>query len=421
MDEPTGEPCRARPAWIRPVLLAAAGTAVVVALLATVGALRGDGRRVRPAVRFELHAWAPYWALSASTADLATPDGPGSLLGEVSPFWFTATGVTTIAPDPNAPPAATAAFYDAARRSGARLVPSVADGMPAGAMAAVLADPSQRAAHVAALLGLAADLGADGLDLDYEQFAFADARSTWSATRPNWVAFLEELAAGLHGAGRTLTVSVPPVYDAGQSDSSGYWVYDYAAMARIVDRIRVMAYDYSTAAAGPIAPLEWVHQAVKGTSEAAGDPAKLVLGIPQYGYNWPAGASAGCAGEHLQGRTSVTMRTLPGLLALRGATPVHDPVADEWSFTYQLSPEPATPPSSGPATVPAFGAAPGEPPPGCSQQREVHYVDLAGALERARIARRAGFGGVSLWALGYEDPALWPALGTLAEGPSSAG
>ena len=55
-------------------------------------------------------------------------------------------------------------------------VPAVRDGMPARAMAALLADPAQRAAHVAALVDLVESNGYAGIDLDYEQFALADGR-----------------------------------------------------------------------------------------------------------------------------------------------------------------------------------------------------------------------------------------------------
>ena len=56
------------------------------------------------------------------------------------------------------------------------------------------------------------DLDVDGIDLDYEQFAFADGSASWAATRPNWVAFVTELADELHADDRTLTVSIPPVW-----------------------------------------------------------------------------------------------------------------------------------------------------------------------------------------------------------------
>jgi hypothetical protein len=40
----------------------------------------------------------------------------------------------------------------------------------------------------------------------------------------------------------------------------------------------------------------------------------------------------------------------------------------------------------------------------------VRYVDGDGALARAALADAAGFGGSSLWALGYEDEAFWNGL-----------
>src|SRR5690606_163611 len=125
------------------------------------------------------------------------------------------------------------------------LVPSIRDEMRGGEMAAILADPSARTAHVETLVEFARELDADGLDLDYEQFAFADGRASWAATRPNWVAFVEQLATALHADGRTLTVTIPPVYDDGSTGDSGYWVYDHGAIAAHVDAIRIMGYDYS--------------------------------------------------------------------------------------------------------------------------------------------------------------------------------
>ena len=41
------------------------------------------------------------------------------------------------------------------------------------------------------------------------------------------------------------------------------------------------------------------------------------------------------------------------------------------------------------------------------QTREVHYVDAVGAQMRLELAKEAGFGGISLWAFGYEDGSVW--------------
>jgi len=333
-----------------------------------------------------LDAWAPYWALDSSLSEVGQRAGS---LHELSPFWFKAERADSIVADENAPAAQTKAFLDRARAAGARVVPSIVDGMPAGAMAAVLADPGQRAVHVEALADFAAKGDYAGLDLDYESFAFKDDRATWATTRPAWVAFIGDLAERLHADGRTLTVSVPPVYDDGQTDASGYWVYDYRAITPLVDRIRVLAYDYSTADPGPIAPLPWVQQIVDGTAKASGDPSKLVLGLPLYGYNWVL-STAGTCPDKAEGRTTVSARAAPDLAKRRGATPVYEPTIGEWSFTYQL------PVSDGTTS--------------CTQTRQVRYVDGDGALARRSRALAADFGGASVWALGYDDDAFWAGL-----------
>ena len=247
-------------------------------------------------------------------------------LHQVSPLWFRTTDVDTIEIEPEAPADATEEFVETARRRGVPVIPSVFDRTEAGVMAGILADPAQRARHVDALVEFAAEGDYDGLDIDYEQFAFADGKDSWAATRPNWVAFVDELAARLHAEGRTLTVSIPPVYDAGQTDDSGYWVYDYAAITPLVDAIRVMAYDYSNASTdeGPVAPLDWVERVIAGTSAASGDPSKLVLGVPLYGYNWPIAVTGTCPAS-AEGVTTVTNRSVDELAQRRGGVPAYDP------------------------------------------------------------------------------------------------
>ena len=309
------------------------GCGVVTLVAALVLFLRPGGGDDTPESTTGLDAWAPYWALE----ELAAGGGERSdELRELSPFWYAAEGVDSIVVDGNAPTAEVEAFLASARDAGARIVPSVVDALEPGEMATLLADPAQRARHVEALADFAASGDFAGLDIDYEQFAFADDRSTWITTRPSWVAFIEELAERLHADGRTLTVSIPPVYDTGRTADSGYWVYDYAAIAPLVDRIRVMAYDYSTASAGPIAPLDWVQQAIDGTVAASGDPAKLVLGIPAYGYNWVVATTGTCPAGEDDGRTGVTARSAPELARRRRAEPVYDETTGEWAFTYQL-------------------------------------------------------------------------------------
>lgn len=370
------------------VAVAAAGGAVAVATMHT-------DPPPPPPIDIPVDGWAPYFALPDAQSSLATN---GRWLRQVSPFWYSTHDATTITVDGNLTPDATSSFISTVRSVGAKVVPSIVDGMPAGGMAALLADPSSRSAHVKAIADLAAANEFDGIDIDYEQFAFADDRATWATTRPLWIKFITELGDRLHADGRTLSVSVPYINDGGRTDESGYWVYDYGGMAPHVDQIRIMAYDYSTATAGPIAPMSFVQQAVKAAKKAVGDDSKLVLGVALYGYNWPI-ATVGTCPPTEEGKTSVSQRNIDDLLAKRSATPVHDPVTGESSFTYQLEV------TDGVTT--------------CTQTREVHYVDAEGARQRIDLARTERLGAVSLWAIGFDSPATWQSIAQLARVPGA--
>lgn len=373
---------------------------------------------VLPPGAIPVDVWAPYWTL-----DDTLPEAELRLaeVREASPFWFGARGVDEIVVDQNASAERTAEFIDRIGETPALFVPSIRDEMPAGEMAAILADPTTRSQHVDAIMAFADDLEVDGVDLDYEQFAFSDGRGSWAATRPDWVAFVTELAAALHADDLTLTVSIPPVWGlapdvieaaatAGDDDTattvpietaSGYWVYDHGAIAEVVDAIRIMTYDYSVAEPGPIAPIWWIADAVASTSAVVPEEYhdKLVLGVASYGANWVVTSLGDCpAGA--EGKTTVTARSVFELAELRGGVPLFDPTTSEWTFAYALTVEDAT--------------------TSCVQNRMVHWVDAEGAAARAEIARRAGWGGVALWALGYEDDDVWQAILSASRDPLAA-
>jgi HAD superfamily hydrolase (TIGR01509 family) len=377
----------------RRLTLAVTAAAALLAAGAGAWTIARDDSPPRPVVPLPLDGWAPGWAWANVGNDWATTT---FRVNEFSPFWLQATGVDTIEPMPGTNPTRADELMATARRAGARIVPSIVDGLPAGGMAAIVRDPRQRARHVAAVAALARQGNWDGVDLDYEQFAFADGRDSWADTSPAWIAFVTELAEVLRAEGRTLTVTVPPVYGPGRSDAAGYWVYDHAALARVADRVRIMAYDFSTSNPGPIAPLPWVQRVIDGVVQVTGQPDKVVLGIPVYGYNWPTGATGTCP-PTTEGRVGVTARTVGDLIARRGLNPVFDDTTGEWAAVYDVEV------SDGTTT--------------CVQARRVHWVDGAGAAARVRLAQQAGLGGVALWALGYEDDAVWSELDPLVARP----
>jgi hypothetical protein len=273
----------------------------------------------------------------------------------------------------------------------------VRDGLPARAMAAVLADPGQRAAHVNALVALVESNGYAGIDLDYEQFAFADPLSTWAATRPNWVQFVAELGAQLHARGRLLTVTTPPIYNGTRAPGSGYWVYDWAGIAPHIDRLRIMTYEYSLASPGPMAPLPWVRD-VLAFAITQVHQAKVQVGIPAYGRNWVAGIAGTCPDGVSPERVDVRSANVDALIAQKGVTPARDAWSGEMTFsyadTYTGAPPAGTP---GPTVT-------------CQVFRTVWYPDVAAMMERAHLVGSFGLSGLALWSLGFEDASFWPPL-----------
>jgi len=109
--------------------------------------------------------------------------------------------------------------------------------------------------------------GYDGVNLDFEGLGWNDTPEELSQVRADFAAFVKDLAASLHAAGKTLTLSLHPL-------NSSYPGYDYASLGQSADSIVIMAYDY-----GPRPePLDKVEQAV--TLALAQVPAsKLYLGI----------------------------------------------------------------------------------------------------------------------------------------------
>lgn len=117
---------------------------------------------------------------------------------------------------------------------------------------------------------------ADGVCLDFEGLAKAQ-----SAAFTALVTSLGDTLHALHPR-RNLTVCLP----AGAAGEA----YDAAAMAPVVDRFALLAYNFrgtTTAGTGPIAPLDEVKAAIQATLLRGVPADKLLLGLPYFGYKWP--------------------------------------------------------------------------------------------------------------------------------------
>ena len=371
--------------------------------------------------------WVPYWGTTAGRSTLDNPD-IAPLLTDVSMMWHgtAADGtITTLSSTTNLN-----SVIASARVQGLPVVPTIFDTTAAGVMRGILHNTTNRAAHVQSIVALVTSKGYDGIDLDYEVFAFGDARSTWSSISPDWVAFVNSLATQLHARGKLLSVTVPPVWNGG---NSGYTVYAQAQIAPAVDRLRLMAYDWSITSPGPIAPMFWVNSVIAYSTQVV-PVSKLQLGVPAYGRHWTTQKNAFevCPDGAIR-RDSVTMRDSAALAAAHSVMPTrHSEGEATFGWTELVTgprTKPITPPvwtvpttvvkkvTTPPGTAglqPALRLAPPAEPVTCTIQHTVFVPDPTSVRQRAEAALAAGWSGIALFAFGYETTETYAALSEIA-------
>lgn len=375
-----------------------------------------------PAPKRVASGWLPYWMTTPkSPAGVTSAVQNADLFTDVSPFWYSAVkkgdGVQVVL-NPNFTNGAANVAWAMGQLKGAGLtvLPAIADGSGKGQMARTLADPAKRTAHVQEIVNLVMTNGYDGIDLDYETFAFSDGSSSWAGTQPNWTAFVTELGAALHAQGKLLSATIPPPCSMSGTcgGRSGYWIYDMAGIAPAVDRIRVMAYDYSVHGIGPIAPMPWVRSIV-AYSVSVMDPAKLQIGVPTYGRAWTrkqgntlmvegtCPSTSSSQYKTLTGMTSVTDANIPKALADVGITPDQyqwsDKDQENWvNYDKKL------------VWTDANGVQ-----QTCIAKRVMWWVGPQAVLARTQLVGEFGLGAAAYWTIGGEDPSQWALIRGFAQ------
>ncbi|MEP7201702.1 MAG: glycosyl hydrolase family 18 protein [Ilumatobacteraceae bacterium] len=373
-----------------------------------------------------INGWVPYWDAPDGRVGFSDPANAG-MFNDVSPFFFSALPDGTIGLVGSASQLKTT--VDAAHARGINVLPSITDGSGKWVMATViLANSTSRTQHVQNIVSLVMSSGFDGIDLDYEGFAFTDGSASWPSTQPVWVAFVKELAAALHANGKLLSVTIPPTWmDAGVV--RGYPVYAPQEIGAVADRVKLMVYDWSVSAPGPISPMSWVNLVI-----AYNDPIvpnqKLQLGIPAYGRDWGRQlyASEVCPDGAFK-TVSVELANMQARVEAHGADPIRHNSGERY-FSYDaiatgFSTAPIPPPRYVPPTrvvpavatsassdglQPALRLTPPSEQLSCTVRHFVYYPDPVTIQMHAQAAVDAGWGGVVVWALGYETPGVYAAL-----------
>jgi spore germination protein YaaH len=347
-----------------------------------------------------LSGWLPDYSLSRN---LPTVEGNLDLIRDISPFWYGLTGATTIKDKYTLGGYTTPKTTVVARlkSNGLLLLPTITDDTKKLVLAGLLANSSTRSSIVQTIKDLVLRHNYDGIDLDFEVFYTQDGRSTWTATKPNWIAFIKELSTELHQQGKLLSVTTPPDF-APETKRAGNWVFSWAEIGPYIDRLRIMAYDFSTVNPGPIGPLPWSEDAVKYAVTQM-PASKVFLGIPGYGRDWITKVEGVCPKEFatsvvVGAKAAVIMRSAVELATINNATITYNPTHAESTFTYRKT-------YVDPTNSASF----------CTATRTVWFPDEKSYTARTNLVGKYRLGGIAVWTFGMENTAAITAVRDIAK------
>ena len=355
-----------------------------------------------------LTGWIPYYSMKTALPDVLNN---ADLIKEVMPFWYTLKyNGKTKAPEildlyaPANPSVPISEPLTALRNANLQIIPTITDGTSMGVLAGLLKNPTSRTQVVNVIMNLVRTNNYDGIDIDFEGFAFVDKNTTWTATAPLWTAFIKELSVALRAEDKLLSVSTPYVLNPADKQK-GYYVYAWAAIADSIDKLRIMTYDYSPARVGPQGPITWAERTVQYAISIM-PASKVFVGVPGYGRDWVTAVAGVCpanvANSVKTGAKAATfvMRNALSLASTYGATPVFNEQFGEVTFSYQKVYNGTT--AGGLATS-------------CTASRTAWYQDNRSWALRAALVNKYRIGGITAWTFGMGEPLAMEAIRTVAK------
>jgi spore germination protein len=334
-------------------------------LLIAVLVIVGQGGGPAPASNSRVVAASlPYWSIAQGTQSVLANRND---VNEVSPWMYGLDGNGQIILDSGINTGSLAADLSSLRAKGLPIVPTLANvdaqgNWVYGTLARVLHHPAMAAQQVAAIVALVDSHHYAGIDVDYENLQAGD--------RQAFTSFITSLAGALHAKGKILSVALfAKASDAGYAPRNV--AQDYAAIGKVADQVRLMGYDYhwATSPPGPVAPIYWIRDVIRYAKTQI-PASKIILGIPQYGYDWSGGVG-----------TAITWLQALRLSRQYHVLPRYDASSQSPWFTYTDA----------------------------SHHKHTVWFENAESTQ-AKLDDAQGIGGVYLWMYGYPDPGTWPVL-----------
>lgn len=378
--------------------------------------------------QLEVTGWIPYWRVATGTADTLPHLDK---LTEVNPFVFSLRGDGTLFDNgTTADEAVWTSFNTQAKAKGVRVIPTVMSG-DRETMHKVLSDDTLRNKLIEEIATLVQARGYDGIDIDFE-FKYAK-------TKDYFTAFLKDLKQRLGTKWLMCTIESrisdeDRYFGTSVPADAGMFSNDLPAIGTHCDRVRIMAYDQQridrklaaeVEALGelhaPVADLRWVEKVVNFMSKDI-DKAKMLIGVPTYGYEYVVTTYAG--NEHVyETLWAFNPGYALGVAAERGITPLRNS-SGELYFTYFANLPTSTAPLSqgvlgnlAAATASAYATQTNSN----LSYRLLDWPDAQSMQQKIDLAQRLGVRGISIFKLdGGQDPAMWNVLEGVAVKDTSA-
>jgi hypothetical protein len=341
--------------------------------------------------------WIPYWSLNTS---LQAAVKNADLIKEVMPFWYTLRyNSKTKSPSvfdlygPANPSIPITRPLESMSAAGFQIIPTITDGTEKLVLSKLLASPENRTKIARTIFDFVQKNNFDGIDLDFEGFAFVDGSKTWAKTAPLWVAFVKELSGLLRSKNKLLSVSTPYNFNPTERQK-GYTVYAWPQIAPHIDRLRIMTYDYSVAKVGPIGPIAWTEKTVAYATSIM-PASKVYVGVAGFGRSWVTNVEGKCPVQYAKaikvGAKAATfvMSYVETLTAIHKVIPVFDTKTGEATFTYK---EPYSEKKDNGEEIK------------CIATRIAWYQNAQSYKLRADLVAKYKLGGLTAWTVGMEDP-----------------
>lgn len=211
--------------------------------------------------------------------------------------------------------------------------------------------------HIKQILELINSLGAEGVDIDYENIDIKDKNS--------FTEFIKELSILLHQENKILLVTVQQKIEDHQRSGPG--AIDWKEISQYADKIIIMCYNYSSknSKPGPLCPDFWLKDIIKFTLSQIPQE-KICIALTMHGYDWS------------EKTNSLNLSTANNLIQTRNAKLLWDNKSQSPHFIYYKD----------------------------GSKHQVWFENEKSILEKIKIIKKYNIQHLALWHLGAVEPSL---------------